>query len=105
MTYEQLEIIIKALAVIVSVIVTFIIKPYIDSKITATEQAKIENYIRIAVRCAEQIYTPEEWAEKKAYVLNYVTNILNESNLVNIELSPADIENLIEGIVFEVKHE
>lgn len=102
MTYEQMEIIVKALGVIVALIMTFVIKPYINSKISATEQAKLENYIKIAVRCAEQIFTQEQWAQKKEYVTNYIKSILGK--LVNIELTDDELDNLIEGFVYEVKH-
>lgn len=101
MSYEQLEILVKALGVLVALVVTFVIKPYIDSKITVDEQEKLLRYIETGVRCAEQLFTPEEWQEKKAYVVNYVGEVLN--NLVHIELTPIELDTLIEGIVHEVK--
>jgi len=105
MSYEQLEILVKALGVLVGLIITLVIKPYIDSKVSATEQAKVENYIKIAVRCAEQIYTVDQWKEKKEYVLNYTLDLINDCNLVDVKLTTADIENLIEGMVYAVKKE
>ena len=84
-TVEQLEVLVKALAVLLGLVITFVIKPFIDSKISQTEQAKLIEYIKIGVRCAEQIYTPEEWNKKKNYVLEYVTEIMNEN--LNIKLT------------------
>lgn len=101
MTYEQMEILVKALGVIMSLVITFVIKPYIDSKVSATEQAKLENYIKTGVRCAEQIFTPEQWAEKKQYVIDYVAGLLG--NVVKLDLTPEEIDSLIEGFVYEVK--
>lgn len=104
MNYQEIELIVRLLAVVVSVIITFIVKPLIDSKFSAQEQQKLEDYIKLGIRCAEQIYTPEEWAEKKAFVLNYISNILADNELVKIELTPEQIDVLIEGMVQEIKH-
>ena len=87
-TVEQLEVLVKALAVLLGLVFTFVIKPFIDSKISQTEQAKLIEYIKIGVRCAEQIYTPEEWNKKKNYVL-----------------TEKELATLIEGFVFELKKE
>ena len=102
-TVEQLEVLVKALAVLLGLVLTFVIKPFIDSKISQTEQAKLIEYIKIGVRCAEQIYTPEEWNKKKNYVLEYVTEIMNEK--LNIRLTEKELSTLIEGFVFELKKE
>lgn len=101
MSYEQLEILVKALGVLVGLVITFVIKPYIDSKISATEQEKLVNYIKIGIRCAEQLFTPEEWKEKKSYVEIYARDVLN--NLVDVELTSDELNVLIEGLVNEVK--
>lgn len=102
MTYEQLEILVKALGVLVGLIITFVIKPYIDSKVSATEQAKLENYIKVGVRCAEQIFLPEQWMAKKQYVYDYVKGIIG--SLVKINLTDDELDTLIEGFVQEVKY-
>lgn len=101
MSYEQLEILIKALGVLVALIITFVIKPYINSKVSETEQQKLIRYIETGVRCAEQLFTPAEWAEKKAYVVAYVRDVLN--NLVTIDITEDELDVLIEGLVHEVK--
>ena len=102
MTFEQLEIIVKAIGVVIALIVTFIIKPLIESKLSETELHKLENYVRIAVRCAEQIYDPEEWKLKKLYVLEYASGLLGDK--VDLELTQEQLDTLIEGLVNEVKH-
>ena len=102
-TVEQLEVLVKALEVILGLVITFVIKPFIDSKISQTEQAKLIEYIKIGVRCAEQIYTPEEWNKKKNYVLEYVTEIMNEK--LNIKLTQNELSTLIEGFDLKKKKE
>lgn len=101
MSYEQLEILVKALGVLVGLVITFVVKPYIDSKVSKDKQEQLKEYIEIGVRCAEQIYTPEQWTEKKVYVVKYVGEVIK--NLVHIDLSPVELDTLIEGVVHEVK--
>lgn len=101
MSYEQLELILRAITIVIILFVTNFIEPYIKSKISVTELAKLENYIRTGVRCAEQIYTPEQWAEKKAYVLSHIKALIGE--VVKLDLTDEQIDTLIEGIVYEVK--
>lgn len=101
MSYEELEILIRALMILMFMIYASIIKPFIDSKISATEQDKLLEYTKIAVRCAEQLYTPEQWTDKKRYVLARVKEALG--TIFKIELTELQIETLIEGCVNEVK--
>lgn len=101
MTVEQLTILVRALAIVLGLIATYIIKPYIDSKISQTEQETLKKYIEMGVRCAQQIYTPEEWEQKKSYVMGYVKDIMKEK--LKIELSDKEISTLIESAVYELK--
>lgn len=101
MTYEQIEIIVRCLGVLVALFITFVIKPLIDSKVSATEQEKLFKYIKKGVECANQIFDPEQCQEKKAYVLDYISDILEKN--VHLELSYKEIDILVEGFVKEVK--
>lgn len=99
------ELLVKIVLAIISIcgaLVTAYVIPFIKSKISSTELNKLFEYVRIAVRCAEQIYTVEQWHEKKEYVMNYVINIVNEK--LHIDLSYDQIDTIVEGIVNEVKH-
>lgn len=99
------ELLVKIVLAIISIcgaLVTAYVIPFIKSKISSTELNKLFEYVKIAVRCAEQIYTVEQWQEKKEYVMNYVMNIMNEK--LHIELSYDQIDTIVEGIVNEVKH-
>lgn len=101
MTYEELEILVKAIAILVALFITKVIKPLIDSKVSQQEYAKLEELVKIAVRCAEQIFTPEEWEQKKEYVVAYVNDILGSQ--IKLTLSMEQIDTLIEGCVNLVK--
>jgi len=92
-----------ALAVIsiISALVSAYFVPYLRSRFSAEQLAIFERYVERAVRCAEQIFTPEEWEQKKEYVLEYSKGIIN--NLVKINLTDEQINTIIEGIVNEVK--
>ena len=99
------ELLVKIVLAIISIcgaLVTAYVIPFIKSKISSTELNKLFEYAKIAVRCAEQIYTVEQWQEKKEYVMDYVMNIMIEK--LHINLSYDQIDTIVEGIVNEVKH-
>lgn len=101
MDYESINIIVKSVAAIISVILTVFVVPWLKNKVSEDKLLKIKELCELAVRCAEQIYTPEQWKEKKEYVFAY---ICEKSEEINIHLSIEDVNNLIEGVVNEVKH-
>ena len=49
--------IIEAVFMLLAAIITAIVIPYIKSKTTASQQAEINAWVKIAVTAAEQIYT------------------------------------------------
>ena len=81
--------------------ITSVVIPYIKEKIGENKYDTIKRYIIYAVRCAEQVYTPEQWQEKKAYVMAYISRKAEE---LGINMTAEDLDILIEGIVNEVKH-
>ena len=101
MNNEVATVIIKAVVAILTVIITTVIVPYIKQSLGDNKFELLQDYIEYAVRCAEQVYTPEQWKEKKEYVSAY---IIRKARELNIELSSEDIDILIEGIVNLVKH-
>ena len=102
MNHEVVSVIIKAVIAILSVVITTVVIPYIKNKMGEDKYAELVNYVEWAVRCAEQLYTPEQWAEKKDYVMKY---ILEKAKEMNINLTENDINILVEGIVNLVKHD
>lgn len=101
MNNEVITVIIKAIIMVLSVLVSSVLIPYLKDKIGENKYAELCNYVEWAVRCAEQLYTPEQWSEKKEYVTAY---IIRKAKELNMELTEEDINVLIEGIVNLVKH-
>ncbi len=101
MDKELVSILMRLVIMAVVVLVTSYVVPWIRSIMSAEDLAKIKEFTEIAVRCAEQIYTPEQWEKKKQYVFNY---ILDKVNALGVGLDEKDIDILIEGVVNEVKH-
>ena len=101
MNNELITVIIKAVIMILSVLITSVIIPYVKGKIGESKYDELTYFVKYAVRCAEQIYTPDQWKEKKEYVTTF---IINKAKEININLSEEDIDILIEGIVNEIKH-
>lgn len=102
MTTELFEQILKGIVMILSAIITAYVIPYIKSKAKAEQLEMLNYYATTAVRCAEQIYTPEQWKEKKEYVMSYLANVLNES--LDMKITYDEMNAIVEGIVNEIKH-
>ena len=101
MNNEMITVIVKAVLAILSVFITTVLVPYIKERIGNDKYNKLVEYTKYAVRCAEQIYTPEEWEKKKKYVSQYITEKAND---MGIGLNEQDIDLLIEGVVNLIKH-
>ena len=100
MNSEIMKIILEAICGIIGVLITVYLIPWLKGMIGDDKFDLLIEYTAYAIRAAEQLYTPEQWAEKKAYVLKYVEDKAQE---IGVTLTDADIENLIEGLVNEIK--
>jgi LL-H family phage holin len=83
-------------------LVTGLLIPYLKTKINSDKLQELDYFIKMAVRCAEQLYTPDQWKEKKEYVTNYVTDVINTT--LKIKITPEELDALIEGAVNQIKH-
>lgn len=101
MSNELLNMIIKAIITFITVLLTMVVIPYIKSKIGTEKMAEIKAICEIAVRSAEQLFAIEEFAEKKAYVMEYITKKVDE---LGINMTIEDINNLIESSVNLIKY-
>lgn len=99
---EITTIIIKAVLAIISVVITTVLIPYLKEQLGDKKFDELTTFIEYAVRCAEQMYTPDQWKEKKEYVSMRVTKKARE---MGIEISESDIDLIIEGMVNLVKHD
>lgn len=93
--------IVLAVITIVGALVSAYVIPFIKSKMTQSDMQRLVEFVKIAVRCANQIFTPEQWERKKEYVLNLVKEFI-EANL-KIKLTDEQIDAIIEGIVNLIK--
>ncbi len=103
MTNELFLQIVGALITIAIALVSAYVIPWLKTKVNAEQIATFNYYLDLAVRCANQIYTPEQWKEKKEYVMNYLTSVVNTK--LKLSLTEEDLSNLIEGKVNEIKRE
>ena len=83
-------------------IITSYLVPYLKSKYTNEQLTNLVTYIKTLVRCAEQIYTQEQWKEKKAFVMMRVCEFVKE--ICKIDLTTDELDALVEGIVNEIKN-
>lgn len=62
--------IVSAILTIIVALITSVVIPWIKTKITAEQMELLKRYTEYAVRCAEQIYSPDEWQDKKLGLWN-----------------------------------
>lgn len=93
--------IVGAILTILVAVITSVVIPMIKTKMNQTQLEKLDYYLNLAVRCANQIFTPEQWEAKKTYVTAYITDKVN--NGLKLSLTAEDIDVLIEGCVNQIK--
>ena len=92
------QIIAAVLTLVISLITAFLI-PYLKTKVSAEKLDTIKFWVNIAVEAAEMIYVGTgRGQEKKDYVVQFL-------NSKGFTLNVAEIENLIEAAVMELKLE
>lgn len=90
--------ILEAIIGLAATVVTCLLIPYIRSKTTAQEQKEINNWVRIAVAAAEQIYAGAGHGDEK---YQYVLSVLREHGL---DVDESRVKALIESTVYELTH-
>ena len=100
MSHDAFMSIAGAVLTIIATLITIYVIPAIRSHMTAKDMDTLMYYLTIAVRCADQIFTKEQYEEKKQYVFGYITEIVDKT--LNIKLNEQDIDTLIEGMVNEI---
>ena len=101
MTPEQITKLIELLLTVIALLISAYLIPYLKNKIGADKLQLLQKFVEAAVRAAEQMYETEEWKLNKDYVTRFITAKVEE---LGLELSEADIDAIIEGIVNYVKH-
>ena len=100
MTPELITEITKAIVSVVLILISAYVIPWLKNKIGDDKYATVVEFAEIVVRSAEKIYTPEEWAEKKKYAVQMVSDKAKE---IGLDLSIEEINAIIEGAVQAVK--
>lgn len=100
---EMITRIILGVVTILGAIITYYVVPVLKTKFKFENTAMLNSFIEDAVRSANQLYTPEQWKDKKYYVENLVNEYLNYNTGLNF--TKAQINAIIEGVVRSVKVE
>ena len=98
------ELFLKIIELLITVLLGFItvyLVPYIKSKISKDQMETLLYYVNIAVKAASQIYTKEQWAEKKDYCMQYIKAVVDDK--LSITLTDNEISTLIEGVLNGLK--
>jgi hypothetical protein len=90
-----------AIISIAGALVSAFVIPWIKTNVSAKDLETIIFWVRFAVRCADQLFTPDQWAEKKKYVMAY---IIEKAGEIGINLTEEDIDVLIEACVNQIHH-
>jgi len=101
MDREMIEMLIKPVCVIIGMLLTAYVIPWLKQKIGTEKLTRLTSYAEIAVRAAEQIYSDEEFKLKKSYVLSY---LVNKSYEMGMNVTTEDLDNLIESTVNYIKY-
>ena len=101
MTNQLLMQILELVIMVALGLITAYVVPFMKSKITKDQMETLLYYVNIAVKAASQIYTKEQWAEKKEYCMKYIKTIVDDK--FNLTLSDEEISTLIEGVLNGLK--
>lgn len=100
MNEEIITMIVKVVLTIASVLITGYFIPWAKSKIDST---KYNDFLTLTEKCVEaanQLYTPEQWNDKKLYVLGIVANYAADHH---VNITTDEINAIIEGFVISLK--
>ena len=97
MTIDLTQIILAIITLISAIITGFVI-PWLKNKLTDHQYDTLAALVRVGVFAAEQLFTSEQWKEKKQYVVD-----LLKENGYTVDTTAVDA--LIEATVRELRIE
>lgn len=97
MTIDLTQIILAVIALISALLTGYVI-PWIKNKLTDHQYDALTTMVRVGVFAAEQLFTSEQWKEKKQYVVD-----LLKENGYTVDTTAVDA--LIEATVRELRIE
>ena len=92
--------IIKVVVMLVALVIARYLVPWLKEKIGADKLAEAEKWVKYAVLKAQQVLWEESGPDKKAYVTEFLKEILTAKN---IALSDEQLDVLIEAAVKQMK--
>lgn len=101
MTPEMITRITESVLTIIVLLVSAYLIPWLKTKVNDEKLKELEKFCEQAVRAAEQIYVPQDWKQKKEYVLKLINE---KAEKLGLGLNEAEIDAIIEGFVNYVKH-
>lgn len=101
------EIIIEAVVTVIIAVATGVLIPWAKSwlgtKLDKATMENLEEWAKVAVEAAEQIFTnPKTGSLKKSYVIECLHNTFKE---LKINITDEQLNNIIESAVYKLKHE
>ena len=88
--------VLEAVATLAVALITTFVVPYIKSKTTKEQQTQLNEWVRIAVSAAEQVYEgPGKGDQKKAHVLTWLAGH-------GIAIDEDKLDAMIEAAVYEL---
>ena len=100
MNNEIIYEVVKLIVMLLALVVYRYVIPWLRSKISADKLAEVEKWAKYAVLKAQQVMYAENGAERKAYVIQFLKEILIAKN---IALSDEQLDVLIEAAVKQMK--
>ena len=97
MTIDLTQIILAVITLIGGLIARYLV-PWLKAKLTGNKWEAFRSLVRVGVYAAEQLFTSEQWKEKKQYVVN-----LLKENGYSVDTTAVDAE--IEAMVRELRIE
>lgn len=97
MTIDLTQIILAVIALISAVLTGFVI-PWLKNKLSDHQYEALAKLVKIGVYAAEQLFTSDMWKEKKAYVVD----LLSENGYT---IDTTAVDALIEATVRELRIE
>jgi LL-H family phage holin len=98
---DNLFSLILAIVPILGTIITLYVIPFIQSKTDIVKLDKYKEWVTLAVKCAEMLYTESgQGIDKKQFVLEYMNKLFNSKKTI---ITSEQLEILIEAAVRDIK--
>ena len=88
----------NALIAVAAVLITVFLIPWIKSRTTTAQREEIAAWVQIGCAAAEQLYNSGQIQNKKAYVLQFLTQ-------KKLKVNTDELDKMIEAAVLEINKE